>query len=479
MSPPPGKGCTPRQSEANNNFPVPSYSIVWLGIGLVVSGFFIVNFLVLLLVNRNQGRSLRVLDDTLQRVELTSRLKRDFDRKQILLVEHIRERGDPAMQSIEANMAGIDADLMAALNSYRGLSHRLADLNLSSQIAVALTNISAHINKVLAFSRQNLDPEAERELGKISQQIDEIDDAMDLAVTQADLEAAQARAVIAGQNRRALCTIVGLTLGAMAVGLFVIASIFSLVRRWDKDLQKAASLLKEQNRELDAFAGRVAHDLRGPLTAINLTTSRLSETLPRGDRLIVVLRRAVGHMESIIADLLLLSQIEAQSSVSVTEVVTVTAHLEEDFRPKIDSVHGILHIDVTPAKVQCGEGLLRQVLWNLADNGVKYRRPDTELKIDIQGRPLGDWYEFRVSDNGLGMTPEETRRAFEPFFRGVQQRRIPGTGLGLSIVKRVIDASGGSVAIDSQEGKGTAFIIKLPLRLERELIEAAYGDGRA
>jgi signal transduction histidine kinase len=102
-------------------------------------------------------------------------------------------------------------------------------------------------------------------------------------------------------------------------------------------------------------------------------------------------------------------------------------------------------------------------LWNLGENAVKYRRPEVQLLVQIRGRATPNAYELSVSDNGMGMSPSVARQAFQPFFRGKQTASTPGTGLGLSVVKRVIEASGGTVSIDSEPGRGTTFKIQLPL----------------
>jgi len=115
-----------------------------------------------------------------------------------------------------------------------------------------------------------------------------------------------------------------------------------------------------------------------------------------------------------------------------------------------------------PASVQCSEGLLHQALWNIGDNAIKYRRHEVPIQIDINGCVVRNLYEFRISDNGSGMPPEVVRRAFEPFFRGEVQSTA-GTGLGLSIVKRVLDAIGGAISIESEVGHGTTFVISVPL----------------
>jgi signal transduction histidine kinase len=111
--------------------------------------------------------------------------------------------------------------------------------------------------------------------------------------------------------------------------------------------------------------------------------------------------------------------------------------------------------------VRCNPGLLRQLLWNLGENAVKYRRPDAPLSVEVRGRRVGGAYELRLSDNGAGMSPDEVRQAFEPFFRGEGVRDTPGTGLGLSIVKRIVDACGGTISLESALGSGSTFVITL------------------
>jgi signal transduction histidine kinase len=167
-------------------------------------------------------------------------------------------------------------------------------------------------------------------------------------------------------------------------------------------------------------------------------------------------------MEALIKDLLTLSQIGAQG-VGACDPAKVVAMVEEDLQPHLAAESGRLTVGVESACVRVSEGLLRQAIWNLAENAVKYRRPDTPVEIEIRGARRGSWYELHVSDNGAGMSPDESRSAFAPFYRALRISAVPGTGLGLSIVKRVVEASGGTVSIESQVGLGTTFVIHLPI----------------
>src|SRR5262249_4062412 len=138
------------------------------------------------------------------------------------------------------------------------------------------------------------------------------------------------------------------------------------------------------------------------------------------------------------------------------------AKVREDFMEHFSEV-ATLREDVEPAGVKYSEELLRQVLWNLVDNGVKYRRDDVDAAIRVAGRTTEGFYELQVSDNGLGMMPEEARRVFDPFYRAQRARDVSGTGLGLAIVKRIVEAGGGRVSIETALGRGTTFVLHLPL----------------
>jgi signal transduction histidine kinase len=102
------------------------------------------------------------------------------------------------------------------------------------------------------------------------------------------------------------------------------------------------------------------------------------------------------------------------------------------------------------------------VLWNLVDNAVKYRRTGVHSDVEVRGRVVDHGYELAVEDNGIGMSPEETKKAFDPFYRALRAKEEPGTGLGLSIVKRVVEASGGTLSVRSQLGSGSTFTVRLP-----------------
>jgi signal transduction histidine kinase len=196
---------------------------------------------------------------------------------------------------------------------------------------------------------------------------------------------------------------------------------------------------------------------------VGFAASRLEQRMPGEQGSIAILHRAVGRMERLIDDLLTLSRLEAAPPDSVCDPAEAVAEVQEDMAARLRDGDAKLNVHVDSAPVRCAPGLLRQAIFNLADNAMKYRRPEVPLEVDVDGRRVDGRYELCVRDNGLGMSPEQARQAFDPFYRALEVRDKPGTGLGLSIVKRIAESAGGTVRVDSELGKGTELVVILPM----------------
>ena len=255
----------------------------------------------------------------------------------------------------------------------------------------------------------------------------------------------------------------------LATGLAAIA-LTLLLGRWtcrqvtfrEDEMARGARRLEARNRELDAFAARVAPDLRGTLTTVNLAMAPLAAKVPRDDRALEILRRGTRKMETLVEDLLVLARVEklAQGRCDPAAVVALVA---QDLAPSVEAARGALRVSVANAEVMCSEGLLRQAVTNLIENAVKYHRPEIAPDVEISGARVDGGYDLRVSDNGVGMSRDEANHAGEPFYRSPRVRDQPGTGLGLSIVNRVAEASGGKLTVTSRLGQGSTFVVRLLL----------------
>jgi signal transduction histidine kinase len=438
-------------------------SRLWWCFAVIVAGFALSTIVSIHEIRSSQSEIRFITKHAATNIESLSRLSHNLYQKHLLLEDHVFEKQLSDMSRIETEMANLDADISAAISSYELIGVHPEEQNRWQQVHRDILSIKPDIDSLLSLSRANRDRAAWAAIKRLEpsyQSINQATDALlDLNHARASQEAVQVRAL----QRYAVIFLAVLTVVWTAFALLTARWVTQLVTERENQLRRAVTLLEERNRELDAFAGRVAHDLRGPLTTISLAVSAFTQTRTPVEATTPPLRRSVAKMKAIIEDLLTLSRVSSELTGATCQTERVVALLREDLAPKVETIGGVLNIKADAAVVSCSEGLLRQVLWNLAENAVKYCRSEVALRVDIYGRARANAYEFTVSDNGTGMSASELDLVFEPFFRGEHAWSTPGTGLGLSIVKRVVEASGGTVSVDSVVGRGTTFRMQLPL----------------
>ncbi|MBS2027618.1 MAG: MCP four helix bundle domain-containing protein [Deltaproteobacteria bacterium] len=401
--------------------------------------------------------------DSLESIRLVQHMTANIERQRDLVERHIVEQDSAVMASIERELVATRADFDDTARAYGPIAVSRGEPEAFAQLRRDVEHASTQLDSVLRLSRQNLAGAEREELITVEPIFDAIDrDATTLLqINQTDAkEGTDQLQKLEGDAMTQRLTLAALT------ALVALASGFSVARRIERkeeERRQFAEALVVRNRELDAFAGRVAHDLRGPLSVVSMAATKLEGERPADSGIFALLRRGVGRMEALIADLLALSRVDAQTPKGVAQVADVVDAVRVDLAPSIQTVKGRLEVDVEPAAVGCSDGLLRQVLWNLGENAVKYRRVEVPLEMAIKGRVHGRRYRLWVQDNGTGMSPAEARQVFEPLFRAEGVQSLPGTGLGLSIVKRIVEAAGGSVGVDAAAGRGSTFWVELPL----------------
>ena len=252
-----------------------------------------------------------------------------------------------------------------------------------------------------------------------------------------------------------------LVVGAVTVLLAAIVGLVLVraLRRQRALLELHLQSLAERHKELEAFAGRVAHDLRGPLSPLRGYADVLGmEGSPEIQELASRIRRSTDRMGGIIDELLALSM-HGKIARGQARPAAVARELLDEMAPELHDT------DVTLAvgdhAVACTPGVIGQVMRNLISNAIKYRANDRRLQIRIEAERLGDHVVLAVADNGIGMDDDTLAHAFEPLYRAPGAAR-PGHGLGLSIVKRTIESAGGTVELTSKHGEGTRVAVKLP-----------------
>lgn len=247
--------------------------------------------------------------------------------------------------------------------------------------------------------------------------------------------------------------------------------------------EDALQIAEAANKSKSTFLSNMSHDIRTPMNAVigfsTLALANVDNSEKVKDYLEKILSSS-NHLLSLINDILDMSRIES-GKIYLDETEANLSDMLHDIKTIISGqIHAKqleLHMDVqdvTDEDVYCDKTRLNQVLLNLLSNAIKFTLPGgtvsvrvAQLHNDSEGKGL---YEIRVKDNGIGMSREFAERIFEPFERERSSTvsRIQGTGLGMAISKNIIDMMGGTIEVETEQGKGTEFIIRLELRLQSE-----------
>jgi signal transduction histidine kinase len=445
-------------------------SRVWLPLAflLIIATFIVGNLVAFFLTRATQDRDRTIARNAMVSTEEVGRIIRDIDRERLLVDAHIFQSDTEQMEATEQRISHVEADMMKAAAEYEPITTFPGEHAIWEDLWQEVGSLRPSLQKVLQLSRANQDPQAFAAMQSIEPSFEIINRQADSLIGVNRQAANDAVREIEVFQRRSLFLLGAITLGVIGFASFLAWKVTRLVARQDDEVVHGAEVLEARNRELDAFAGRVAHDLGGSLNVISLSAAALSQYVPDQARL-ATLHRGVRQMHALIQDLLALSRIDHVLSGAVAETTAIARTLEEELEPKVRNVDGKLRIDVEPSHVRSSESLLRQALWNIGENSTKYRRSEVQLEVDIRGRVAEPFYEFRISDNAAGISPDDLAHIFEPLYRAAKVRSIAGTGLGLSIVKRVIEASGGNISVNSKVGSGTTFTIRLRLAGEQRL----------
>jgi two-component system, OmpR family, phosphate regulon sensor histidine kinase PhoR len=228
--------------------------------------------------------------------------------------------------------------------------------------------------------------------------------------------------------------------------------------------------LERLERVRKDFVANVSHELRTPLASIRgyaetLLDGALDDQEHNYEFVEIILAQAI-RLNNIASDLLALSELESTSEASQPKRISVRSALDAALRA-VESTAQLREVRVVRGKIEetgvTGHELrLEQALLNLLDNAVKFNKPNGEVRVDA--RNDNGLVNITVEDSGIGIPSGDLPRIFERFYRvdKARSRAVGGTGLGLSIVRHAIEQMGGTIAVESQLGKGTKFTIRLP-----------------
>ena len=284
---------------------------------------------------------------------------------------------------------------------------------------------------------------------------------------------------------------------AVAVVLLTILMLLQKARKAEAAARKAASDTQELNAKLQVavekaetanrakstFLSNMSHDIRTPMNAIIGFTTLALSNIDDTDRVKDYLGKTLAssnHLLSLINDVLDMSRIES-GKIHLEEVEVNLSDVLHDLKT---IVSGQIYakqlelymdvMDVTDEDVYCDKTRLNQILLNLLSNAIKFTPVGGTVSVRVRqlaGKVHGcGQYEFRIKDNGIGMSQEFAQKIFEPFERERTSTvsRIQGTGLGMAITKNIVDMMGGTIEVQTAQGKGTEFTVCVPMRAQTE-----------
>ena len=284
---------------------------------------------------------------------------------------------------------------------------------------------------------------------------------------------------------------------AVAVVLLTILMLLQKARKAEAAARKAASDTQELNAKLQVavekaesanrakstFLSNMSHDIRTPMNAIIGFTTLALSNIDDTDRVKDYLGKTLAssnHLLSLINDVLDMSRIES-GKIHLEEVEVNLSDVLHDLKT---IVSGQIYakqlelymdvMDVTDEDVYCDKTRLNQILLNLLSNAIKFTPAGGTVSVRVRqlaGKVHGcGQYEFRIKDNGIGMSSEFAQKIFEPFERERTSTvsGIQGTGLGMAITKNIVDMMGGTIEVQTAQGKGTEFTVCVPMRAQTE-----------
>jgi len=252
-------------------------------------------------------------------------------------------------------------------------------------------------------------------------------------------------------------------------------------RKINQALSEAVAAAEAASRAKSTFLSNMSHDIRTPMNAIIGFTTLAVSNIDNQKRVKDYLTKTLSssrHLLALINDILDMSRIES-GKLHLEETEVNLAEMLHDIKT---IVSGQIYakqlelymdaLDVADEDVYCDRTRLGQILLNLLSNAIKFTPAGGTVSVRIRqlAGTVRDCaqYEFRVRDNGIGMSPEFAQKIFEPFERERTSTvsRIQGTGLGMAITRNIVEMMGGTIKVQTEKNRGTEFIICLPLRVQ-------------
>jgi len=276
-------------------------------------------------------------------------------------------------------------------------------------------------------------------------------------------------------------------------GLYVVNPAVLKIQQFMRDMSRSheelkfyAKKLERSNKELQDFASVASHDLQEPLRKIQAFSDRLRSKCAgaldeTGRDYLDRIQNAAGRMHTLINDLLTYARVATKAQPFVTtDLVSITREVVSDLEARIEQVKGRVEVGELPS-VEADPLQVRQLMQNLIGNSLKYHRPDvppvvsiyshhlTEGPFKTESAPSGPYCQILVEDNGIGFEEIYAEKIFTIFQRLHGRTEYEGTGVGLAVCRKIVERHGGTITARSTPGKGSTFMVTLPVRQPKEV----------
>jgi signal transduction histidine kinase len=412
-------------------------------------------------------RALTVVEHTAPSIEHLSSAQTELTTLSMLISDYVGRVGDGRM-STRADIAATREQVGADIDAFRALPDVPGERALLANVDEDLARLDRVTKRALNEADENLSADARQTLhGHVQPEV------LQTSMHISSLKALNARVASASAEdilrTRREAIVVSLVFGGIGLIVAIIATVLvlRLLGNRARLINEHTGILAARATELEAFAGRVAHDLRNPLGAVALRVLSASrrEPDPKLREDLDKVARGLDRMNGIINGLLEFARAGALPTPGAwADLSEVLDEVLVDLRPAAVEEGAEILVDAfPPTRLSCTPSALNSVLSNLLGNAVKYiaeaQRMPRQILVHVKPHDANICIE--IEDNGPGLPPGTEERVFEPFLRVGSSAR-PGIGLGLATVKKIVEAYRGRVGVTSKQGRGSTFWVELP-----------------
>jgi signal transduction histidine kinase len=243
-------------------------------------------------------------------------------------------------------------------------------------------------------------------------------------------------------------------------GAIITFNDITLLKNTQRELAKTNKILLRINEDLDNFVHVASHDLLSPLNNIEASISimnALKITNPELDEFLNVINSSVKKFRVLINDIATIAKLESGKRDSeMVDIEELISNVEWSLENQIKKSGTIINRDFKIKHIHFSKKNLRSILYNLISNGIKFSQDKPPI-INIETLKDGSDIILSVQDTGMGMTSQDIRKIFDMY--GRLHHVVEGQGIGLYLTKKIMDAAGGDIVVESEPGKGSKFIL--------------------